>query len=391
MGFFSSSKKGGELVALFDIGSSSVAGALVYLKKNDKPQVIFSCRERFEVGTEFKFDLFLNNTLKSLDLVATKISQAKLGSPKKFFCTLSSPWYGSQTRVVRFSKSESFVFNNKLADDLLEKEMSVFKAENAEKYSDFQGRMLPIELKNMKMLLNGYPTNEPIGQKAQELEMTIFISMSSEEFMTKVQEVVFKHFHRDNIKFSSFAFVAFAVARDFFAKHSNFILVDVGGELTELSMVKQDVLVGSASFPKGINFMVRALAEANNSSLSEARSLINLLRDDHASESVKQSVGPVINKVKNDWLAGFQNALANLSHDISVPSHVFISINDEFADFFSEVIKSEQFSQYTLAESKFQIYFLRAQELRDFAELAKGVDRDSPLILESIYINRFLR
>ena len=86
----------------------------------------------------------------------------------------------------------------------------------------------------------------------------------------------------------------------------------------------------------------------------------------------------------------FQESLANISNDISIPSTIYIALNKDLADFFAETIKSEQFNQYTLAESKFEVIFLGAEVFRDIAFFEGNVDRDAFLIMDSIYINRFL-
>ena len=60
-----------------------------------------------------------------------------------------------------------------------------------------------IELKNIKIALNGYETISPLNKKAKELEMTIFVSMSEEEVCKKIEDTIAKKFHFKNIKFST--------------------------------------------------------------------------------------------------------------------------------------------------------------------------------------------
>ena len=82
--------------------------------------------------------------------------------------------------------------------------------------------------------------------------------------------------------------------------------------------------------------------------------------------------------------------MANLSNDISIPATIFITIDKKFADFFAEIIKNEQFNQYTLTESKFKIIFLNTEALHGTAVFENDVIRDPFLIIDTIYINRFL-
>ena len=231
-----------------------------------------------------------------------------MGAPKRIFCVLSSPLYVSQTRVISYKKNTPFVFTTKLADALIQKEIKIFQEEHLAKYTTVGGEVRSIELKNIKTMLNGYETANPLDQSAKELEMIIFISMSGEQILKKIENTIEKYFHFNQIKFSSFTMSFFTAVRDVFKQKDNFLLVDIGGEVT----------------------------------------------------------------------------------DISIPSTIYIAIDKDLADFFSETIKSEQFSQYTLAESKFEVVFLSTELLHGIATFKEPIIREPFLIIDSIYINRFL-
>jgi len=391
MGIFSKSKEKERLGLVFDIGSSSVGGALFLIQKSGVPKIVFSIREPIILEEKMTPDRFFFLTMRSLKIVANKISTKGTGAPERIFCVLSSPWYISQTRIIKLEKEDTFVFNTKLADSLIEQEIGVFKQEYLAKYKDEENKVRPIEFKNMKTMLNGYTTPKPLGQKANSLEMTVFVSMSGEHVLGKIEEVMEKNFHTRDVKFSSFLMTSFAVARDMFVHQDNFLLVDIGGEMTDISMIKKDVVCESMSFPMGRNFVIRGVASSMNSSLDEAKSLISLYKDGHATVATEKVLGPVIKNLKSEWLKKFQESLANLSHDISIPATIFITVDEELTNFFSETIKTEQFSQYTLTESKFRVIFLGTETLHGIAVFEENAARDPFLIIESIYINRFLR
>ena len=228
-----------ELVLVFDIGSSSVGGALFEAQKTGIPKIIYSIREPIILEKNVSFDRFFSLTLKSLEIVTNKISMKGFGAPKKVFCILSSPWYASQTRIIDLKKNTPFIFSSKLADSLIEKEIKIFEEECLKKYVHTNSKVMPIELKNMQIMLNGYVVSKPLNQKATELEMTIFISMSGEQILEKFKEAIGKHFYSQNIKFASFAVASFAVARDLFVNQDSFLLIDIGGEVTDISMIKK--------------------------------------------------------------------------------------------------------------------------------------------------------
>lgn len=391
MGIFWGNKKyKNKLMLVFDVGSSSVGGAFFWTQESGVPRIIFSTREPIVLEESIQADQLLSSTIKSLEIIVGRVSRAGLGAPKITFCVLSSSWYVSQTRIIRLEKNMPFVFTSKLADDLIKKEMSLFEEEHLAKYQNTKSVVRSIEFKNIKTMLNGYEVSNPLNQKAKELEMTVFISMGEELVLKKMEETIGGHFHFKNIKFSSFTFASFAIVRDLNMHSENFLLIDIGGEVTDISMVKKNILHESISFPVGLNFMIRGVASILHCSLSEARSLISLFKDGHAAESVAKNLGSVINKLRIEWLLKFQESLSNLSNDISVPAIIYLSVDREMADFFSETIKTEQFNQYTLTESKFEVIFLDTKIFHGLAVFEESTIRDPFIIIDSIYINRFL-
>ncbi len=391
MGIFSKTKEKDELVLVFDVGSSSVGGALFWMQQSGIPKIVFSVREPIVLEKKINIDRFLLFTTKSLNIVASQIHQAGLGAPSKIFCVLSSPWYVSQTRVISLEKNTPFVFTSKLADELIKKETSLFEDEYSAKYLHAGNSVRSIELKNIKTMLNGYETAKPLNQKTKQLEMTIFVSISPEQVLGKIEETIKKHFNFKQIKFSSFVLASFAVVRDMSMHQDNFLLIDIGGEVTDIAMVKKNILRESISFPVGRNFMIRGATSALDCTFAEAQSFISLFQNGHAADTTKKKLQPIIDKLKTEWLKKFQESLANISNDVSIPATIYMTVDPDLADFFSQIIKNEQLNQYTLTDSKFQVVFLNTAVFHGVATFEENIIRDPFLIIDSIYINRFLK
>ncbi len=386
---FSRVEEQSDLVLVFDIGSSSVGGALFVSQPSGIPKIVMSVREPIPLEMEASFERFLALAMKSLHNVAHRVFSARLGAPHRIVCVLSSPWYVSQNRIISLSQETPFTFTTKLADSLIKKEVALFEEEYLKKYKEAGSSARLIEFKNIKTTLNGYETEVPLNQKAKELEMAIFIAVSGEQVLKNIEETINKTFHTKNIKFASFGMVSFSVVRDMFSGEEGFLLIDLGGEVTDISMIKKNVLREAISFPMGTNFIIRGVSDSLDCTPEEAKSLISLYKDGHAVGATRKKLDPVMSDLKTKWLESFQKSLANISNDISIPSKIFISIDKEFSDFFLEIIKTEQFNQYTLTESKFEATFLNTQALNGLAVFKDNADRDPFTIIEAIYINRF--
>ncbi|MEK7175487.1 MAG: hypothetical protein AAB693_01640 [Patescibacteria group bacterium] len=372
MGFFNFQKKD-ELVLLIDIGSSSVGGALVLLSKSGIPKIIFCIREPIKIKfSDFENKLNINHvispSMKSIKIIIDKICKAGLGVPKRFFCVLSSPWHISEIRSIQFKKSEPFIFTEKLANDLIKKELLVFLKEiQGPSPASSAGKLMPqgikpIEFKNIQTKLNGYVTAQPINQKAKELEMTIFISFTPEIILKNIEEIISNHFHfesfsgvKPGLNFLSFNTTSFVVIRDLFIEQKDFLLIDIGGEITNITTIKKDIPNDIISFPFGYNFFISGISSSLSCSFDEAKSFLFLYKEGHASIEVVKKLEPIINKLKTEWLKNFQNSLASISNNIFIPETIFLTIDQDLADFFSKIIKTEEFNQYSFTKSKFQV------------------------------------
>src|SRR6185436_7890961 len=127
MNLFSRTPGREQLTLVFDVGSSSVGGALFSAGEGGNPHIVASARELLVLEENIDADRFLDLTLKSLEKVAAVL--ASKGAPRRVFVILSSPWYSSQTRIIKMKKDEPFVFTNELADELIKKEREIFKKE----------------------------------------------------------------------------------------------------------------------------------------------------------------------------------------------------------------------------------------------------------------------
>ncbi len=388
MSLFSSKKKK-DIVALFDIGTSSVGGALIVKDNKNIPTIIFSVREPIKITENFDFDRFFSYTMQSIQKVAHKINLSGLGVPNKIYCTLSSPWYASQTRSIKLEKNTNFIFNSKLASDLNKKEFSLFEQENIKQNNDIISGAHIIETKNMSVSLNGYRVQKPLGMKAKKVEMSLFLSMVEKNIITKIEESIGRYLHFKNIKFSSFIFSSFTTLRDVFPKEEDFIFMDIGGEITEIGMVKKDILLESVSFPYGKNFILRSLSKKIGHDIDHTKSLFNLYLQGHLEKKNSEKIKKELDILSLEWLKQLGISLNALSSHILLPHTVFLLVEQDMISFFGDIIKKEESNQYTKTISKFKIIPIDTKILHGQVIFEKETKRDVPIITQSIYINRY--
>ncbi|MBP6855042.1 MAG: hypothetical protein KBD26_01305 [Candidatus Pacebacteria bacterium] len=390
MNFFSN-KNSEDLALVLDIGSASVGGSLVKFPKGKnpaKPTIVYSVRTDLIFEEDLNFESFLAKMLLALADVVKKVHDARIGAPKFAYCTLASPWYASQTRIIKLSKNTPFVFSHKLADELIEKERKNFENEHAGRYRELGENVRILEAKTIRVSLNGYRVKDPIGVKATDLDMTLYLSMSPEAILVSIEEVIEKVFRLKKISYSSFAFASFITTRDLFVHEDNFILLDIGGELTDISIIKDGMLIESVSFPYGKNFLLRKVSRALKRTGGEALSLYRIYSDLKLEKNLADKFSEVLKEAQSEWLSNFSNALAGISVELGIPDTVFLTADKDTSSWFIATLESEEFHKYTTTEHQFRVISLGSVATSEYLNFSGSVIRDPFIMLETIFITR---
>jgi cell division ATPase FtsA len=171
--------------------------------------------------------------------------------------------------------------------------------------------------------LNGYKVEDIIGKTATSLEMAIIVSIMPDGFMNKIKETVSQHFSFKEITYHSFNLAAFSVIRDLFPDKDNYMFLDLSSEISDISMVRDGILMGSASFPLGRNFFVRKISSALNISLEETFSLISIFHHKNLDDITTAKIETVLSDAMNEWVAEMQKSLALLAREVYIPRTIF--------------------------------------------------------------------
>jgi hypothetical protein len=128
----------------------------------------------------------------------------------------------------------------------------------------------------------------------------------------------------------SFPLTAFTALRDIFHELDEFLLLDVSGEVTDLSLVKNNVLLETMSFPKGSNFGTRRLAEDLNVSMDEANSSLRMFVENTLDRDVMFRIKRSIEDIQYEWANDFKDVFKNIKGKVQTPTRLFYISNGYF-------------------------------------------------------------
>ncbi len=382
MGLFSRfTKKESERVLVIHIGSGSVAGAFVEVS-DSRRTILSTVQADIAILSNISFERFEMEMEKSLATVLSALSASRI-VPERVTVCLSSPWFASQVRVAKISRPTQFVITKSFLNDIVARELKAFAEElNAGKPED-PDMLRTIESKIVQVKENGYLVHSPVGVSAKELELSLFLSVAPEYVLEKVKDMIRHEFHRP-ISFSSLLSASFLVARDFFPHQDDYMLVHVGGEITDVSLVRESAPVQSASFPLGSNFILRQLARNLGRDIHESASLCTLYLEDKVENKVKEVCTRVLGEAKNEWLTSFQRALFTVTNEISIPDTVLLSVESSIAPWFVETIRREEFNQLPVTGKDFKVIVLNAEVFHEALSFAPDVPRNPFIMIEAL-------
>lgn len=391
MGFFGGNKNKEKIIAIFDIGSGSVGGALVRIfPKIDgiqkSPTIITQSRVDIAFQDELDFETFFVDMQKSLYQSATEIYNAKLGAPEEIVCVLASPWFIGETRELHIEKPEPFYITKGMIDDLVSDELKNLVDIYKKKYEDMEGESVLIESKIFQSRLNGYKTEDPIGKKAKTLDLHLFVSISPEVCLTRIKDSLMKVFHHTPISFSTFLTSIYTGARERFEDNDAYFLIDIRGELTDIAIVSGDVLISTISFPIGKYGIVRAFREFGMP-VDQAKSLISLHANNMLDDKSKAEIAPTIEQVQKSWSVMFEKSIAMLPKTIAVPSMIFLITDIDTALWFREVVADGIQIGSGTEKKKFNITTLGGQLFLDVCKITDG-NCDPFIMIEAIAASR---
>ncbi|MCK5027190.1 MAG: hypothetical protein KAS07_02115 [Candidatus Pacebacteria bacterium] len=389
MGLFSGGKKN-EIIAIFDIGSGSVGGALVELRGAEKPRILFSVREDIAFQNNFKFERFFASMLRSFGLVLKRLA-AKEKKVGKVMCVLSAPWYVSQTRTIVSEEQKPFLVTQKRVDHLIEKEIIKIKESFDSKYGDvIDSSTEVLEMRSTHIKLNGYETNTPFDKHAEKFEASLYVSMGSSKVLQTIREKVRAQYKVKDVSFHSFSLVSFSTLRDMCSDAKDFIVLDISGEATDITVVRQDTLVETLSFPFGKHFVLRTIASRLGISLEEAYSSMVLFVEGKATKEAAKKMNIILTHCGGQWLDMFKESLDSLSVYTILPAKIFLITDEPFSEWFAKTTKSVDCNKLSLIGEEFVIDVLRPNVLAKFGNFDINVPRDIFITIEALFAHKIL-
>lgn len=372
-----------------DIGSASVGMALVDFSTS-KPTILFSTRVPISIQDTFELSslepLLVSFFDESLRLIekAQKSGGIQEGSGRHIDTAhlfFSSPWYVAKSTSLQVLKDKPFFLDQHALEELILGEEKKFQSELvASSQASFLGDMVVIERELLTIRLNGYETLSPLLKKALDIEMALFMSVVPHRLMQVLESKVTRAFHVNHIFAHAFPLAGFRALKHTAPLESNYLFLDVAGEMTDVIMVEDSVISSSGSFSFGRNALIRALGKGLNVPLEIAVSFLATYSKDGLDEETRVKMETIIRETLAVWRDQVEKTVGKEGGIRKFPQKVFVTVDDDVSFVFLNALKN-------VTGDERSVFQITSGVMKDAVVYGKHASPDPFLSLESLSVS----
>lgn len=194
-----------------------------------------------------------------------------------------------------------------------------------------------IENKVTNIMVNGYHLTTLRDIECKDLEINIYRSYVSKETLALLLSEIKKRLPQiRNINFSSSVMMFYESIKELFVDEDNVIFLNIGGEITEIGIIVDDVLVSVLTIPTGSHNFARKLDTFTSS--QKNLGILKFLGDKKSDEKIDIIKDAKIINFSRKW---FDDVLDTIkSSYMEFPKKFFIFSSSEYLDFFKMILES---------------------------------------------------
>ncbi|OHA92789.1 MAG: hypothetical protein A3H52_02690 [Candidatus Zambryskibacteria bacterium RIFCSPLOWO2_02_FULL_39_26] len=391
-------KKEDELSILLDIGNGSINGAIVLFTKNKIPRFIFTGEVPFsiplqpsapELSAEMK--ILLNKILDYL--IKNGLSKMTFAKKiEKVLVTFSSPWFALKTKHINLVQQNYFLITKDFLDDIIEKEKKVF--EKLLSGEDSPNKSFEIVEKSIvHTKINGYEMSNSLGRKTKNFDAYLCLSVVGKSTIDIVHNAILKNSHipADMVSIHTFPVVSFIVVRDIFSANSDFIIMDITGEVTDLTLVEDNVVIKSISMPSGRNFIIRQIAKKLDLSAEIAESNLHLYAEGKLDEKTKIQIQTILLDVEKEWSIYLESAIQEFSSQKNIPSTVYLTVDSDVAPIYKDFLSLVKTDSTAEFRKNMNLIHINKETLSHFYETQMEVEVNEFMAILAVFYNKLFQ
>ncbi len=373
----------GKNILVIDIGSGSIGSAVVSIGK--KNTITFANRYELEFGEKVDFKFLLDKVNLGVKHSLEKLPQKLIAEIHIF---MHSPWHTVTTKKVIINQPKSFKLTEGLVQETSQKEIDEFMQNAKANLPGYQDLVL-IESTVPEIKINGYTVDNPFGKKVSDCEFLISLALAPNDIiedLTKTCESILK-VDKNNIKFHSATTAFTHLCSSLYNENNAIMIIDVGSEITDISLVKNKALSFGVSFASGSHDIFRKISQLYNTNFTDSASLAFATFSGIGSNDKVLQIKNQLEPLCTNWQKSISESLAKISKFEAIPKKIILICEDSStAPWYTQAIGSDTFTQYLRTDGKFQTITPSVEALKKYIDMGSVSYIDTSLCLLCITI-----
>ncbi len=333
---------------IIEIGSGSVLVAIVRSTAgSNHPDIIWSVREQTVRREISDLSSGAKNVLTALMNVVLLVESEgkaalKAAAPGATLThiqvSITAPWSYTITKVISYSTEGTFTVTAALIASLMDAAQKKITEDLKENELASDLGLTIMTRATTDILANGYKTSDPVGEKAETITLTQVSAVAQSYLTDAIADVHTKVLPRASIERFSFMLMFHCIIRDLHHSMTEYCLIDVTDEATEIGIVRGGILHYCTHTAFGISTLAREIAICLNIPIDEA---VAFLREPYHSHQLSELTDAKRAEVEIVF-SHYQAAVTALFHEtgdtLSIPKVLFIHGGADTESFFSTQI-----------------------------------------------------
>ena len=387
-------KKQPTVSFVFDIRDSSITLAAVRLEKGEKPEFIFCQNFPIQAKDIRDHKKYQDSMFATLDqaVLSVRKSLVKMGNMEKIkdhFFFIGSPWSVSESKMIRVQKDRPYEITNAFLEKIIttketEAEEQIGQNSDGDAWS-------VLEEKILQSKLSGYVVEKIFGKKTTDFETEIFVSFIPSEIKDKLYSFADTKLGTKKIKHAGSSILpSSSFMRDAYSEKGDFIYADIGSFLTDVYVVKDNLIFAVASFPSGEKDIVQSAVKRTKTTEHLVSSGIAIHRDDNYDAISKKGFEDHIGSGINSWLTKLTDTLSKSCMELDVPKDFFIAPRSELSKFMAKEISGRKENTLKVLGMEIQTQIIDEQIMNDHVLGGKAFAHEPSIKMNIAFLNKII-
>jgi hypothetical protein len=336
--------------ATIEIGSGSIAVAVIVSDPHvPHPEIVWAKREFAVLSAEYDFArsiksmlTTLMNTMMALDSEGRSALQAAYGNAgiDTLQVSISAPWAYTISKIVEYESEAPFVITDSLIATLVEKANEETLAVLRESEKENNSGLTIMTRATTDITGNGYHTLTPVGQTASTITLTQVSAVAQNLMTAAVDDLRGRMFPRAALERYSTMLLFHSTIRGMYPEMTEYCLVDLTYEATELAIIRDGVLQYTTHTHVGINTLVRNLALRLDTPEADAASVLKRAYDADTLDTLSAKERTTVEALLGEYQAALEELFHETGDSLSIPKVLFLHSSYQHERFFDDYISA---------------------------------------------------